>query len=420
MDKLSEECDSSIEKAKNKLDKVDGEFASKHEKEISAVESDTPIMEVYSNINNKRINGQLPKEISTALEEQVDVLAQRNNISDAASLIKVAGDAEPLGDLLNFIPGWLRTIVFVLLPILSGGVLFLSFIISGARAGFVETASNAVVTFLLWVLCGAVGALIIGAITYIKFENAIVGAIIGGILGFWIGTQWSVDLPSSVINVVDWIAKIVLCVGVGIGVGLLNSLTPLGELLLKVGLLIGPVKKASLSGQGKAVYGRIDSYSVLIRYKDVIDYVVDSAKEAKKRQLLDEIEKLKDDKTSSLKKLSEELDRKNENLIRDEKRKIEARNREYEKQQLSLAQRKEECEKQLYEYENEIETTTNDLKKIKGELEDDKNELIKMLERDISGYDDKLKKEENRYNQEMEASGNEYSHRIERVEKKSN
>lgn len=403
--RLSDQYDTSVSQTQGSLEGIDSEYAGILQKELSYIENDSNLCELYSGLNAKAVNNELPQVITSVLSEPTADVIQRNGINGGQRLAQIAYNVSPLDDLSRYTPEWLIKLVNIGFPLIVGVGLLAFFIIFGIHFGFVATASNAVVSFLLWL----VGAAIVGGIGYgiveAKSGKGIVGGIIGAILGFWIAMHWSVTLPYSVTNVVEWIIKGLICLVVVIALYFLNTRTGVGSTFISLGMKIGFIKKVALVQQGYAIQEKADSYYALIKYKEIIEQVVTENKQLKYSYLASELERLKGEKISAVDSLTKKIDRENEKTISNERASAEASRKKYEQQQMSLIQMQDECMLELSgydgriqdktaEYDEKIKTTTalhdkkianakEKLQRLKSGVLSDKDSLLEQLANDI-------------------------------------
>ena len=209
--RLSNQYDTSVSQTLGALEGIDSEYVGILQRELSYIENDSNLCELYSGLNAKAVNNELPQVITSVLSEPTVDIIQRNGINGGRRLAQIASNVSPLDDLSKYTPEWLIKLVNIGFPSIVGVGLLAFFIISRIHFGLVATATNAVASFLIWLA----GAAIVGGIGYgmveAKWGKGIVGGIIGAILGFWIAMHWSVTLPYGVTNVVEWIIKGLIC-----------------------------------------------------------------------------------------------------------------------------------------------------------------------------------------------------------------
>ena len=152
----------------------------------------------------KQNRQELPQIIKDSLEEPVDEMMQRNGISDGRSVYDLSSRANSLNDLSLYSPEWLKAFVFAGIPLIVAGLLF--YVLGSVYFGFVGSIINGIVTFLFWALAVGIGY----GILYM-FTGA-VGGVIAGIVCLLIVIHWKITLPYDVINVAEWIVKIIVCI----------------------------------------------------------------------------------------------------------------------------------------------------------------------------------------------------------------
>lgn len=432
--RLSEQYDTSVSQTQVSLDGIDSEYAGILRRELSYIENDSNLCELYAGLNAKAVNNELPQVITSVLTEPTEDVIQRNGINGGQRLAQIAHNVSPLDDLSRYTPEWLIKLVNIGFPSIVGIGLLAFFIISGIHFGFVATATNAVVSFLLWL----VGAAIVGGIGYgiveAKWGKGIVGGIIGAILGFWIAMHWSVTLPYGITNVVEWIIKGLICLAVVIGLYFLNTCTGVGSTFISLGMKIGFIKKAALVQQGYAIQENADSYYALIRYKEIIEQVVNENKQRKYSHLTSELERLKGEKISAVDSLAKKIDRESEQTVSNERASAEASRKKYEQQQMSLIQMQDECMLELSGYDGRIQDKTAEydekikkatvsydkkiadakekLQQLKSGLSSDKDSLLVQLENDIHNCISDIEAKTAQYDQKINSCEQEYEQRI--------
>lgn len=435
--KLANQYDTSVSQMQASLDGIDSEYVGIMQRELSYIENDGNLCELYSGLNAKALNNELPQVITDALSEPMPDVIQRNGINGGQRIAQISHNASPLDDLSIYTPEWLIKLVNIGFPSIVGFGLLAFFIFSGIHFGFVATATNAVASFLLWL----VGAAIVGGIGYgiveAKWGKGIVGGIIGAILGFWIAMYWSITLPYGVTNVVEWIIKGLICLAVGIGLYFLNTCTGVGSAFVSIGMKIGFVKNAALTQQGYAIQENADSYYVLIKYKEIIEQVVNENKQRKYSYLTSEVERLKGEKNSAVDSLIKKIDRETEQTISSERASAEASRKKYEQQQMSLIQMQDECMLELSgydgriqdksaEYDEKIRKTTasydkkisdakDKLERLKSGLVSDKDSLIAQLEQDVATCDSDKKEKTEQYDQRIAKCEQDYELKVKTV-----
>lgn len=147
--KLSAQYDSSITYTQNSLQNIDNEYTSILKKEISYVEDDSNLRELYNELKNKLSENELPQIITHALQEPVDRVIQRQGINGGQRVAQLARWATSLDNLNQYTPEWLINLVNIGFPAIFGIGIFLIVIFSGIHISFVATATNAIATFLL-------------------------------------------------------------------------------------------------------------------------------------------------------------------------------------------------------------------------------------------------------------------------------
>lgn len=435
--KLSSQYDTSVSQAQGSLQNIDGEYNGILQRELSYVENNPNLCELYSGLNAKAVSNELPQVITDVMSQPTTDVIQRNGINGGQKLAQIANYVTPLDDLSRYTPEWLIKLVNVGFPSIVAVGILLFFIFSGVHFGFVATATNAVVTFLLWL----VGAAIVGGIGYgiteAKWEKGIIGGIIGAILGFWIATHWSITLPYGVTNVVEWIIKALICLAVGIGLYFLNTCTSVGNAFISIGMKIGFIKKAALIQQGYAIQENADSYYVLIRYRDIIEQIVNENKQRRHAQLTSELERLQNEKVSAIDALSKKIDQETERTVSIERVSADASRKKYEQQQMDLIQMQDECMLELSGYDGRIQEKTAEfdekismstvsydkkiadakekIQRLKSGLASDKDSLQAQLERDISDCIADERKNTEQYNQKIASCEQEYEQKIRTV-----
>ncbi len=436
---LSLSYDTRITETQNSLQKIDSDFAAVLSRELSYVENDADLNTLLSNLNAKAAANELLQVITDELARPVTEVIQRGHIDGGMRVVQLAQAALPLDDLSQYIPPWMITLVNAGLPLIGGLGFLAFFVFSGLRLGFVATASSAVASFLIWLA----GAGLLGGIAYgiveAKWGRGIIGGVIGGILGFLIASRWSITLPYEVTNVVEWIIKILICLLVACIVRALIDFTSLGKVVFpRLMIKVGPVKKAALLQQGRTIEERGECYYVLIKYKEIIEQVVNENKKGQKSYLESELEELKNEKLRATAKLAEELDKENNSKVAREKASAEESRRMYERQQKDLIERQDYCIRQLAEYNEEIksradsydknindetqnydrriEDTKARLKELESELTVEKKAFLTSLEKRIAGCDEDYRNEMERSNQKIADCKQEYENRVKEVE----
>lgn len=432
--KLSDQYDTSVSQTQVSLDGIDSEYAGILRRELSYIENDSNLCELYSGLNAKTANNELPQVIASVLNEPTEDVIQRNGINGGQRLAQIAYNVSPLDDLSRYTPEWLINLVNIGFPLMVGVGLLAFFIISGIHFGFVATATNIVVSFLLWLVVAAIVGGIGYGIVEAKWGKGIVGGIIGAILGFWIAMHWSVTLPYGVTNVVEWVIKGLICLVVIIGLYFLNTCTGVGSTFTSLGMKIGFIKKAALVQQGYAIQENADSYYALIRYKEIIEQVVNENKQHKYSHLTSELERLKGEKISAVDSLIKKIDRETEQTVSNERASAEASRKKYEQQQMSLIQMQDECMLELSGYDGRIQDKTTEydekikkatasydkkiadtkekLHRLNAGLSSDKDSLLVQLENDINNCISDIEAKTVQYDQKINSCEQEYEQRI--------
>lgn len=330
--KLSSKYDSSISNIKNSLQNLDSEYKNILKREISYVDNNSQLCNLFDGLNNKMSNNELPQVILSTLSESVDSVVQRKNINGGEKVAQIASKVSPLDNLRKYTPNWLIIFVNIGFPVIVGIGLLLFFFFSGAHLEFVSNTTNAIATFLFRVLCVVIGFgigfVILGVISKGKVAVAVIGGIIGGIIGLSISANLSVKLPYGFTNAIEWIVKTIICVAVGIGLYCLNTNTDVGNALVNVGMKLSFVKKSALAKQGCMIQKNADSYYVLLKYREIINYIVENDKQNQSNYLNSELTRLQSEKESAVAtldtKLNKEIERKivSEKVAADESKKL--------------------------------------------------------------------------------------------------
>ncbi len=432
--KLSSQYDTLVSQTQSSLQNIDGEYDGLLQRELSYVENNPNLCELFSGLNAKAVSNELPQVITDVMSESTTDVIQRNGINGGQKLAQMANYVTPLDDLSSYTPEWLIKLVNVGFPSIVAVGILLFFIFAGTHLGFVVMTTNAVVTFLFWL----VGAAIVGGIGYgiteAKWGKGISGGIIGTILGFWIVTHWSITLPYGVTNVVEWIIKGLICLVVGIGLYFLNNCTGVGKAFISIGMKIGFIKKAALLQQGYAIQENADSYYVLIRYREIIEQIVNENKQSRYAHLTNELERLQGEKVSAVDALSKKIDRETERTVSSERASAEASRKKYEQQQMDLIQMQDECmlelsgydgriqekivefdekiSKSISSYDKKIAEAKEKIQHLKSGLVSDKDSLQAQLESDIFDCIADAKKKTEQYDQKIVSCEQEYEQRI--------
>ncbi len=435
--KLTNQYDASVSQTQASLEKIDSEYAGIMQRELSYIENDVNLYNLYSGLNAKAVNNELPQVITDVMSEPLSDVIQRNEINGGQRIAQIAYSVSSLDDLSKYTPEWLIKLVNIGFPSIAGVGLLAFFIFSGIHLAFVATATNAIASFLLWL----VGAAIVGGIGYgiveAKWGKGKVGGIIGAILGFCIVMHWSITLPHGVTNVVEWIVKVLICLAVGLGVYFLNTRTGVGSTFISIGMKIGFIKKEALVQQGYAIQANADSYYALIKYKEIIEQVVNENKQRKYVYLTNELERLEGEKAFAVDSLTKKIDRENEQTISNERASVEASREKYEQQQMNLIQMQDECilelseydgriQKKIAEYDEKISNTTSSydkkiadikekLKRLKSGVASDKNSLLAQLDKDITMCDSNKKEITEQYDQRIAKCVQDYELKIKTV-----
>lgn len=432
--KLSGQYDISVSQTQESLAEIDSEYAGIMQRELSYIENDANLCELYSGLKGKAVNNELPQAISSALTEPMSDVIQRNGINGGQRIAQVAHSASPLDDLSRYTPKWLIELVNVGFPLIVGGGLLAIFIISAIHLDFVATAANAIASFLLWLLVSAIVGGIGYGIVEAKWEKGIVGGIIGAILGFCIAMHWSISLPYGVTNVVELIIKVLICVVVGIGLYFLNTRTGVGGSCISLGMKIGFIKKAALVQQGYTIQENTDSYYALIRYREIIEQVVNENKQHKYSYLTSELERLKEEKNSAVDSLAKKIDKETEQTVSNARASAEASRNKYEQKQMDLIQIQDECMMELSGYDGRIQDKTLEydekikmitasydkkivdtkekLQQLKSGISSDKDSLLVKLENDIHKCTSDIEAKTEQYDQKITFFEQDYEQRI--------
>ena len=403
--KLSSQYDSSFSQTQKSLQEIDSEYAEILKRELAYVENNASLCDVYTGLSGKAAVNELPQVITEVMAEPVSEVIQRNDIDGGQRVAQLASIAVPLDDLSKYTPEWLIKLVNVGFPFIVGVGMLLFFAFSGAHIGFVAIATNAIATFLFWLLVAAIVGGIAFGITEAVWGIGKIGGIIGGILGFLIATNWSITLPYGVTNVVEWIVKALICLVIGGGLYFLNTFTRVGDIFVHLGMTIGFVKKTALTQQGYAVQENADNYYVLIRYREIIEQIVAENKQRQNVYLVNELERLQSEKVSAIDSLSKKIDQETERKVSSERASAEASRKKYEQQQMNLIQMQDACMLELSGYDGRIQEKSSEydekiskrtvsfdkkiadakdkIQRLKSGLASDKDSLLAQLESDI-------------------------------------
>ena len=432
--KLSSQYDTSVSQTQSSLQNIDGEYNGILQRELSYVENNPNLCELYSGLNAKDVSNELPQVITDVMSQSTTDVIQRNGINGGQKLAQIANYVTPLDDLSRYTPEWLIKLVNIGLPSIIAIGILLFFIFSGAHLGFVVTATNAVVTFLFWLVSAAIVGGIGYGITEAKWGKGIIGEIIGAILGFWIATHWSITLPYGVTNVVEWIIKALICLAVGIGLYFLNTCTGVGNAFISIGMKLDFIKKATLIQQGYAIQENADSYYVLIRYREIIEQIVNENKQRRYAQLTSELERLQGEKVSAVDALLKKIDQETEQTVSSERASAEASRKKYEQQQMDLIQMQDECMLELSGYDGRIQEKTAEfdekisistvsydkkiadakekIQRLKSGLASDKDSLLTQLTSDIEAFDIEYTNTEFEFDRRISESVASYAKRV--------
>lgn len=419
--KLSAKYDASISKAQATLQNIDSEYAGILQRELSYVENDERLQHVYYGLNTKMTANELPEVISNSLTEPVEGVITRQALNGGQSVARLSSLANALDDLREYTPEWLIKLVTFGFPALIGIILFLIFIFMGASLSFVATATNVIVTFLFRILFAVLGfGIVYGILGAAKGKTAgMVGGVIVGIICFVISLNWVITLPSGVTNAVEWVVKFIICLAVGIGLFVLNTKTAVGDSLINLGMKFGFVKKAALERQGYMIQENVDSYYALMRYRDIIETIVESHKQQQDLSIRSEIARLTAEKDSSVKVLIEKTDQNIERTVASKRASADASRKQYEQNQMSLIQKQDAAMLELSEYDGKINAVTERfdknitateadfdkqisdnqarIQKLKSSITSDKDSLIEQLERDIADCDSEISRSIDKY-----------------------
>ena len=419
--KLSARYDTAIAEAQDALQNIDSKYSGILQRELSYVENDEKLQFVYSGLSAKMSANELPAVISDSLAESVEGVITRQGLNDGQSVAKLSSLAGALDDLKQYTPKWLINLVICGFPAIAGVVMLLIFIFSGIRLSFVATAANVIVTFLFRILCAVLGfGIVYGILGAVARKKAgIIGGVLAGIIFFVISLNRTIMLPYGVTNAVEWLVKFIICLALGIGIFFLNSGTRVGDFLVSLGMKLGFIKKAALERQGYAIQENVDSYCALIRYREIIETIVEVHKQQQYSTIRNEMSRLKAERKTSVAELTGRMDQDIERTVARERADADASRKKYEQSQMNLIQKQDAAMLELSEYDGKIAAATDKLdkkiiaatenfdkkitdnqeklRKLKGSITSDKDILIKQLEQDISDCDDEMRNSIEKY-----------------------
>lgn len=431
MTELASQYDTSIAGVHNALQNIDNEYGAILKSELACIEEDVKLHRVYADLCIKRLGNELPQVITDVLEDPVRNVIQRNGINSGQGAAQIAKAAEPLSDLRRYTPVWLIKLVEIGFPCMVGGALFLFFLFSGVRLDFVTAAANTIAVFLVRLFCAAVGfAILFGILNALKGRTVgAIGGALGGIIGLLVALGWDIVLPAGFTDGVEWVVKTLICLAAGAGIWFLNTHTGAGDFLVGLGMTLGFVRKAALAQQGYAIRENADSYYVLLRYKEIICFIVENHKARRSAHLKSDLERLQAEKTAAIKALDEKLDREAERKIADERSSADAHRQQYEQGQMDLIQMQDECMLELSGYDGRIREKEDSFdEKIKKKAASfdkkitDANKNWQKLKADIFLNQEKLlaQLENDRKRCEKERSDAEENYRRKKAESEAN
>ena len=435
MTDITSQYETAISQIENTAETLNAKYDQLLGQELAYIEENDWLFSVYQELNAKEEMGELPPVISASLQEPVEKVIERNNINDGKTAAKIAARVMPIDELSRYAPGWLVSFVEMGIPFIGGLVVFLIFLTSGVRFSFVSVAMNAIVTFLLWVLCAGIGfGILYGIVGALKGKTkGMIGGVLGGVAGLLAATNWTVALPAGFSLTVEWILKILICVAVIAGFWILITRSRLEGSILKLALKIGFVRKAALNRQETIIQEDLDSYYILLKSREVLSRLVESEKQREMAHLASEQRRLMAKERAAVEALSLQLDRQADEKIADEKESFRTERERYEQQQTELYQEQDACMMELAGYEerfqkmeaefdekirksaqrfnDEIRNLSDRLQKLKEGLASDEDTLRQRLERDMKNCDAEYREEEARYDSELRESSESYADR---------
>ena len=432
--KLSAQYDGSVSRIENSLQRIDSEYEEILKRELSYVGNDAYICDMQASLSSKATANELPQVIMNVLNEPVSEVIQRKEINGGMRILELARKVNPLDDLSKYTPKWLKVLVNIGFPTIAGVLLFLIFVFCKVHFGFVEAATNTVANVLFWSFAGAIiGGLVFGITETVWGIGKICG-IIGAVLGFWVATNWSITVPDGVTNIIEWILKVIVCLVVGIGFYLLNTCTPIGAMLVQLGMKIDYLKKSALLRQGYAIQENVDSYCALIKYREIIALIVTQKKQEQNAKLVAELQRLQTEKVSAIDNLRNMMSLETEQKISEERDMAEKSKKDYDAKQMNLIQMQDECMIELagydgiiqeknVEFDERIQSTIegydkkiadikDKLQKLKSGLADDKDSLVNSLENDIFQCNIEFQEKTEMFDKKLEECEQEYIEKI--------
>lgn len=428
--------DTLMSQTQSLLQNIDEEYDITLQKELAYIEDNSNLYKLFFDLNAKAVSNELPQVITEVMSESTTNVIQRNGINGGQKLVQIANCVTPLDDLSRYASDGLKKLVNVGLPLIVSIGILLFFIFSGMHLDFVIRTTNTVVTFLFWLVISAIAGGIGYGISKVKCKKGIIGGIIGGILGFWVVAHWSIILPDNVTSAVEWIIKVLICLLVGIGLYFANTHTDVGNFFVGIGMKFDFFKNEALLRQGHIIQENADSYCILIKYREILEQIVNEDKERRYVQLTSELEKLQSEKNLAVDSLVKTINQEIEQNIFKEKETAEIRIKEYEQHQKHLISMQEECMLELSKYDEKIQNLIDeidekisnstylydkkisDVKKIlnlKSRLDFDNDSLQEKLESAILDCVTDINKKTEQYNQNIFSIEQEYEQRIKTI-----
>lgn len=440
VNKLTSQYDNDIFYTQTAIQGIDEKYEGILEQQISDIEGDMMLSYHLKTLNERLNSKELPASIMDTLNKDVEEVVSQYNLKDSRDIAEVGARAIPLDNLGEFTPVWLINLVEVGFPLLTGLGVFLFFWLSGVQLGFVATATNAVASFLLWIVGACIGfGILYGICRAVKGQSAgVIGGIAGGIIGFMIVCKFGVDLPYGFTNAVEWIVKVIICIAGAAGVFFLNGHTVVGTALTNLGMKLGFVKKQALASQGAMIEHNIISYFIILKYKEIINCIVENNKKNEKEELEARLLRLQAEKDPSVEALKDRLDKEAERRLSSEKVTADASEKQYEKEQTDLIQLQDQymleiarCDEDIQEardkfdkeikeytlyYDTQIAETRTEINHLKERISGDKDSLLAQVENDISECDREYLAAEKKYEKRLADSDKEYESKLKEVQ----
>ena len=385
---------SSIKKIKDDLDSLDARYQAELDKAKAEIEEDAYLKDLHTSISEMRDNNTLPNLIDEGLQEPVGLIIERKGFETTNAVINCARRAKPIDELSSFAPSWLIPCITFGLPVLAGIIPLLIFIFTGISLPFVASATNAVANFLFHLLVTVVVAAVVYGIVGALFQRKVLGGFLSvASIAICFFTVWerSIHLPYAVLNVTEWIVKIIICLLVAVGVFFLLTGPSLDIKLAKLLMKFGPLKRKASAARDEAVAEHKDSYVVLLQYDMVLTLTVNAQKAKEKDRLTQELATQESIQEAEMKKFTDEQSSLVESQMNKSKREAEQKRSELAAQKQALMADQDACMEELSRYQTALVSFNDETQRLLAEndatyaesIQRDK-QRIKEIEKELS------------------------------------